>query len=136
MKAIAHNSKNTTTPAMAVAIQNALAQLVGHEIGHGVTEPAERRHRAAGDAAQPGRAASRERAVVGQCFRKAHADAGADRCGEAHQECLPVLVRGEGRREQRRQCRDRSVHQAGEARLHILQHEHAPAGPVFLGAHV
>ena len=48
IKAIAHNSKNTTTPEIAVAIQNALVQLTGHQKGHGVTETANRRHRSAG----------------------------------------------------------------------------------------
>ena len=50
------------------------------------------------------------------------------------QESLPVLVRGEGGGEQRRQRRHRAVHQSGKTRLHILQHEHAPAGLVFLAA--
>ena len=38
--------------------------------------------------------------------------------------------------EQRRQRRDRTVHQAGKSGLDILQHEHAPAGLVFFGARV
>jgi hypothetical protein len=45
-------------------------------------------------------------------------------------------VRGEGGREQRRQRRDRAVHQAGEARLDVLQHEHAPLRPFLRRAHV
>ena len=40
------------------------------------------------------------------------------------------------RGEQRRQRRHRAVHQAGEARLHILQHEHAPPRLVLFRAHV
>ena len=38
--------------------------------------------------------------------------------------------------EQRRQRRNRSVHQSGQTRLHVLQHEHALARLVFFGAHV
>ena len=67
-----------------------------------MAEAAERRHQSAGDAAQPWRAAPRQRAVVGQGFGKAHADAGADRGGKPHQKRLPVLMRGKGSREQRR----------------------------------
>ena len=52
------------------------------------------------------------------------------------QEGLPVLMRGKGCGKQRRQRRHRPVHQSGEARLHILQHEHAPPGLVLVGAHV
>ena len=42
-------------------------------------------------------------------------------------------MRGESRGEQGGQRRDRAVHQAREARLHVLQHEHAPLGGVLLG---
>ena len=45
-------------------------------------------------------------------------------------------MRGEGGGEQRRQRRDRAVHQSGKTRLDILQHEHAPPRLVFFGAHV
>ncbi len=45
-------------------------------------------------------------------------------------------MRGERRGEQRRQRRDRPVHQSGETRLHILQDEDAPAGLVLVGTHV
>ena len=45
-------------------------------------------------------------------------------------------MRRKGRGEQRRQRRHRPVHQAGKARLHILQNEHAPAGLVLLRAHI
>ena len=38
--------------------------------------------------------------------------------------------------EQRCERRHRPVHQTGKTRLHILQHEHAPARPVLFGAHV
>ncbi len=47
------------------------------------------------------------------------------------QERRPGVVRGKGRGKQRRQRRHRAVHQAGQARLHVLQHEHAPRGLVF-----
>ncbi len=45
-------------------------------------------------------------------------------------------MRGEGCGEQWRQRRYRTVHQPGEPRLHILQHEHAPARLVLFGAHI
>ena len=41
---------------------------------------------------------------------------------------------GKGGGKQRRQGRDRAVHQPGEARLHVLQQEHAAGGLVLLGA--
>ena len=42
---------------------------------------------------------------------------------------------GERCGEQRCERRHRPVHQSGEARLHILQHEDAPPGLVLVGAH-
>jgi hypothetical protein len=42
----------------------------------------------------------------------------------------------EGGREQGRQCRDRAVHQTGEAGLDVLQNEHTLARAVLFGAHV
>ncbi len=56
--------------------------------------------------------------------------------GKADQKGLPILMGGEGGREQRRQRRNRAVHQAGEAGLHILQDKHALARPVLRRAHV
>jgi hypothetical protein len=50
---------------------------------------------------------------------------------EPDQECRPGVVGSEGRCEQRGERRDRPVHEAGQPRLHILQHEHAPRGLVF-----
>ena len=88
-----------------------------------MAEAADRRHGAADDAAQQRRAAAREQAVVRQRLGEAHGDAGAERGGEADHEGLPVVVGGEGGGEQRRQRRDGTVHQAGEAGLHVLQHE-------------
>eukprot|EP01035_Chromulina_nebulosa_P033639 gene33639-45055_t len=55
---------------------------VGHQIGQGVAEAADGGHQAADAAAQPRRAASGHRAIVGQRFGKSHADAGADGGGE------------------------------------------------------
>jgi cytochrome b561 len=66
------------------------------------------------------------RGWVGQRFGERHADAGADRCGEVDHESLPVMVGREGGREPRCERRYRSVHQAGETGLDVLQHE----GPV------
>ena len=53
---------------------------------------------------------------------------------EPDQKRLPRVVGGEGGGKQRRQRRDRAVHQSSEARLHVLQQEHAPRGFVLLGA--
>jgi hypothetical protein len=58
----------------------------------------------------------------------------ADRRRESDQECRPRIVRGKGRRKGRRERGDGAVHEAGEPRLHILQHEHAPCGLVLGGA--
>ena len=93
-----------------------------------------RGHGAAHRAAHQRRAAPGERTVVGQRLGKAHRDAGADGRRKADQESRPGIVRGEGGGEQRRQRRDRAVHEAGEPRLDILQHEHAPRGLVLGGA--
>ena len=89
---------------------------------------------AADRAAHQRRAAAGERAVVGQRLGKAHGNAGADRGGHADQKRLPGVVGGERRGKQRRQRRDRAVHQPGQPRLHVLQHEHPPRGLVLLGA--
>ncbi len=105
-----------------------------NEIGQGMAEAAERGHAAANRAAHDRCAAAGQRAVVGQRLGKGHGDAGADRSCEPDQECRPGIVGGEGRCEQRRQRGDRAIHEAGEARLHILQHEHALGGLVFGGA--
>ena len=95
---------------------------------------ADRGHHAAHRAAQQRRAAAGQRAVVRERFGKAHRDAGADGGRHADQKGLPGAVRGEGCREQRRKRRYRAIHEPGEARLHVLQHEHAPRGFIFLGA--
>ena len=97
-----------------------------------MAEAAERRHHPANAAAQQGRTAPCERAVVGKRLGETHADASADRRGEADEKSRPIGLGRESRREQRRQRRDRTIHQAGEAGLHILQHEHAVAGFVLL----
>ncbi len=107
---------------------------VGNDVGQRVAEAADRGHRACHRAAHDRRAAAGERAVVGERLGEGHGDAGADRGGEADQERRPGVVGGEGRREQRRERRDRAIHQAGEARLHVLQHEHAARSLVLLGA--
>ena len=40
-------------------------------------------------------------------------------------------VGGKGRGKERRERRDRAVHEAGEAGLHVLQHEHAARGLIL-----
>jgi hypothetical protein len=52
-------------------------------------------------------------AVVGKRLGEAHADPGPDRGGHADEEGLPILMSREGGGEERRQCRDGSVDQAG-----------------------
>ena len=55
---------------------------------------------------------------------------------KAHQECVPALVRGKGRRKYRRQRRNRSIHQSRQPGLHNLQHEKPALGDLFVGLHV
>ena len=98
---------------------------VGDQVGQGVPDPAERGHQPADEAAHPGMAAAGDAAVVGERLGEAHRDPGADRGRHADQERVPAAAGGEGGGEQGRQRRDRAVHQPGEARLHVLQHEGA-----------
>jgi hypothetical protein len=70
-----------------------------------------------------GLAAAGQTAVVGQRLRKAHADARAAAGGEADQKSFPTAVRSERGGKQRRQRRDRAVHQSGQPRLNDLQQE-------------
>ena len=86
-------------------------------------------------AAQKRRAAPRQLAVVGQGFGEAHRYAGADRGGHADEERVPGIMRGEGGGEDRREGRDRTVHQPDKAGLDDLQHEAAPGVLVLAGAH-
>ncbi|SRR5579885_1388182 len=96
-----------------------------NEIRQRVAEAAERRHASADDAADDGSASAGERAVIGKRLGEGHRDARADRGGEPHHESLPGVVGREGGGEERRERRNRAVHQARKARLHILQDEHA-----------
>lgn len=73
-------------------------------------------------------------AVVMRGFGKSHRDAGAHRRREADSERRRCRLRREGRGEDRRQRRHRTVHQAREARLHPCQHELTPRLVVFLVA--
>ena len=87
-----------------------------------------------GEPALERRAAARQLAVVVRGLGEAHRDAGADRGRQADQEGLPGVAGGEGGGEDRRQRRDRAVHQPGEARLHLGQDELAPLGRGLLVA--
>ena len=75
-------------------------------------------HHPRGDAALDRRAAAGELAVVMGRLGEAHGNAGADGGRQADQEGLPGILRGEGGREDRRERRDRAIHQASKARLH------------------
>ena len=105
-----------------------------NQVGEGVTEPPERGHGPANRPAQPRRAAPRQRTVVRQRLGEAHGYSGADRSCHSNQECAPGVVGRKCRRKQRRERRDGTVHQAGEAWLHVLQHENAARGLVLRGA--
>src|SRR5262249_16157065 len=105
-----------------------------NEIGQGMAETAEGGHAAAAKPTDHRRAAAGERAVVGERLGEGHGDAGADRSGDTDEESRPGVVRGEGGREERRQGRDRTVHQSSKARLHILQHEHSTSRAFLLAA--
>ena len=56
-------------------------------------------------------------------FRKAHGNARTDGCGQADEEGLPCILRGEGGGENGRQRRDRTVHQTGQTGLNIGEQE-------------
>jgi hypothetical protein len=101
-----------------------------------VPDAADRGHEPGDAAAQPRMPAPGERAVVGQRFRKPHRDAGADGGREADEKRLQSVRGRERGGKQRRQRRHRAVHQPGEARLHDLQHEHAPLHLGFGSARV
>jgi hypothetical protein len=78
----------------------------------------------AGDrAAQVGEAASGQVAGVGEPFGEGHADAGADRGRQPGEERVVRLVRGERDREDRGECRQRTVDQARHRRLRPLEEE-------------
>src|SRR5262249_53351331 len=94
-----------------------------NEIRQSMAETADSGHDAGSETTDKGPAAAGELAVIRQGFGETHRNAGAERGGEADEESRPGLMGGEGRGEQRRQCRDRSVHQSNEARLDHLQEE-------------
>jgi hypothetical protein len=72
----------------------------------GMANSSQRRHGTANQAAYPGVAASRETPVIRQRLRKAHADAGSQRCSHSYQECVPAVLGGQGRRKYRGQSRN------------------------------
>ena len=121
------SSTTTTAPATPVAVQK-----WGIEIGDRVAQAADGCHQAADDAANPGSAATREAAVVRQGLREPHADSGPQAAASPTQEVFPVSAGGEGGREEWGQRGDGAVHEAGQARLHDLQHEEPVAGRLFL----
>src|SRR6202023_581291 len=110
MQAIAHSSKNTTTPAREVAIQNALDQLPGTRYGSACPRPPsvvmipQVAPRSQGEP-RPVIDPSSESASAKPMLMPAPIEA-------ARPTRLPVLMGGEGGREQGCQCRDRAVHQA------------------------
>jgi len=105
---------------------------VGNEIGQCVPEAANRGHQAAYRAAQPWCSAAGQRTIVRERLRETHRNAGTDGGRHPDEERFPRAVRSEGRREQRGKRRNRTIHKAGEAGLHVLQHEHASRGFILL----
>src|SRR5579863_1338898 len=96
-----------------------------------VPQASERRHGSCDNSPEQRLAAAGERAVVGKRFGKRHGDSGTERSGEAHEKSVPGFVGRERRRKNRRQSRDRTIHQAREPGLHDLQHEQALLRCVF-----
>ena len=105
---------------------------IGDQERQRVPDAAERSHEAAYCATRPRMTSSGKTAVVGQGLGKAHADASADGSSEANDEGVPGLVRGERRREDRRQRGNRAVHQPGQPGLNDLKDEQPTTGPCFL----
>src|SRR5215217_5569089 len=66
---------------------------------------------------------SGERPIVRKPLGEAHADRRSNRRRQTHQERHPRITGSKSRREERRQRRNRPVHQPYQARLHHLQHE-------------
>ena len=93
---------------------------------------AQRRHHPRGKAALPGAAAPGQHAVIMRGFGKAHGDACTHTGGGAHQKGGPSILRGKGGGKDRRQGRNRSVHQPGQPRLHPGQDELPPRAQIFL----
>ena len=63
---------------------------------------------------------------------KSHADARADAGGEADEKRLETAVGGKRGSEQRRQRRDRTIHQPGQSRLDDLQNEQPLGAGLFV----
>src|SRR5258707_6741450 len=81
--------------------------------------------------------AAGEAAVVRECFREPHADAGAKRGSQSHgKSCMSAAggTRGKSGGEYGGQRGDGAVHQSGKAWLHDLQYEETAISVVFLRA--
>ena len=78
-----------------------------------------------------GASAPTEDTVVGKCFCKTHANTGSDGSRHADQEGIPTVPRGKGRREDRSQRRDRSIHEPCKTRLNNLKNKHSPVGLIL-----
>ncbi|MPL60884.1 hypothetical protein SDC9_06447 [bioreactor metagenome] len=106
---------------------------IGDEIGQGMAEAARRGHHPRGKATFQRAAAAGDHAVVMRGLGEAHRDAGAGGRGKPDQQRGMRVLCGEGGGEDRRQRRDRAVHQPGQPGLHPGQDELAIGGAVLLG---
>jgi len=104
-----------------------------NEIGKRVTEATDGRHDARSETPLYRRAAARKLAIIMGGLGEAHGNTRADGSRETDQEGLPGILRGEGGREDRRERRDRAIHQASKARLHVGQQKLAFCGFSLFG---
>src|SRR4029077_9250051 len=88
--------------------------------GQSVADPAEHRHQSTNQPADPRMSTPGKAAVVREGLSKAHADAGAERSRKADHKCEMRFVPGKSRGKNRRQRRDRSIHQPSDPRLNDL----------------
>lgn len=93
----------------------------GDEEGERMQDTADEGHAADDCAARDGMAAAGEFAVVGERFRKCHADAGAGSRRDADKERDMRCTGCERRRENRRERRHRTIHQTRQPRLNDFQ---------------
>src|SRR5438309_113834 len=100
--------------------------------GNGVPHAAESSHKPADHAAYPGMSAAGEAAIVGERFCESHADARANGGRESDYEGGMSVLRSECRSENRRQRRNRSIHEAGQTGLNNLQDEQLAIGLLLL----
>src|SRR5580700_3655687 len=97
-----------------------------------MSDAAQPGHRTTYPSSYPGMTATGKAAIVRECLGKSHADTRTDRGSDPYQKRVPAFVSGESCGEYWRECRNRSIHQTGQTRLHDLQDEQAPASLLFI----